>query len=398
MNKIVQNKKEIFCVNGFTIVELMVTLAVLVLVLGSLWAIFENQRRFFTASENIQFNTQNARVLFKLLENDFFHAGFGSNKNMAFYIEDNTQVSTSWADFLYFMDWRFLGGTEIELNNSGVAMITGGSGSQTLTLTTLNLDENSPLGKHKLLYSEYKENLLDVKAWTNYDNCYGDNCTDDCQNNTGKICSNNEFKGGIWQTVISDSPYQKVARIKNIIGNQLILDRTVVGNMLAPAIYYCLDQGANSRCDTNTNTAFVIKRSDRSSGGRQPLASDIVDFQIAYEDWDGQWYCDGTGPCPMVPFYVKNIKRIRISIISRDDASKNLNDIPKCTWVDKNNSTCKISDDNSSNITYCISIENGPPWGCDCKTKADLQKKYYISSYSFIPWNVTTEKVINNKD
>jgi hypothetical protein len=40
-------------------------------------------------------------------------------------------------------------------------------------------------------------------------------------------------------------------------------------------------------------------------------------MQIAYQDKNGTWYCDGTGDCPMNPFDPENIALVRISIVMR---------------------------------------------------------------------------------
>jgi len=383
---------------GFTIVELMLTLAILAIVLGSIWAIFKTQYHQINVGIETNLNIQDARSILKLLENDFYMASFGQDANLAFYVIDNSSKTDSWSDSLFFSDWQFLGGDEIKSSQrkinkagqtndqiGGFTQIVSGSGSQTITVKNLNLD-NYGFGKHKLLFPTFKEMLGTTPAWANYDNCYGDHCTDLCQPNNG-ICSNDELAGGIWQTVISDAGIQKVAKINSISGNTLNLDRPISGTKLAPAIYYCLDEGSNAECDSNASTAFYFKRSDRTSGGRQPLASDIVDFQIAYQDINENWYCDETGPCPMIPFDPRKIKLVRISIISRHNASTLPAKVKKCQWIDQANSKCKSLDGFSTNAT-CISIENGPPWGCDCTTDLELKKTYFVSRYIIIPWNV----------
>ena len=382
---------------GFTIIELMLTLAILAIVLGSIWAIFNTQSQQVNVGIETNLNIQDARSILKLLENDFYMAGFGQEPSLAFYVIDNSSKTDGWSDSLFFSDWQFLGGDEIKSSGrktnkegqendqlGGVTQIVSGSGTQAITVKSLNLD-NYGFGKHKLLFPTYKEFIGAKPAWANYDNCYGDQCTDFCES-IGGICSNNELAGGIWQTVISDAGIQKVAKINSISGNTLSLDRSLSGTKLAPAIYYCLDEGDNSDCDSNASTAFYFKRSDRTSGGRQPLASNIVDFQIAYKDINEQWYCDGVGPCPMIPFDPKKIKLVRISIISRNNASNTPTMVRRCQWLDQQNFKCK-SIDGLSNNAFCISVENGAPWGCDCANELELKKTYFISTYIIVPWN-----------
>ncbi len=406
MNHNLRDKQFTLTILGFSIVELMITLTILTLFLGSLWVIFDSQMRNSSSGTDIQLNDQNARQIFKLLENELLLVGYGQDEDLAFFIKDNTEIQGSWADLLYLSDWRFLGGDEIKSSwrqdgadncTGGIANIISGSGTQTVTVDCLDLDDYELLGKHKLINPFKKEAFQKANnTWTSYNNCYGDNCTDNCQNNGAKICSSDELMGGIWQTIISDSTVQKVARIISISNKTLNLDQPLMGNKLVPAIYYCLDQGANQECDSNPNTSFILKRSDRSSGGRQPLASDIVDFQVAYEDWNNNWYCDGTGPCPMSPFRPRNIKTIRVTIISRQDASNDIGNVAKCNWKNPQQTghmgPCTTIGNNSTST--CISAENGQPWGCDCGSETELKKTYYISTYTIHPWNTIMESLI----
>lgn len=383
--------------SGFSIVELMVTLCILAITMGALWGIFHSQKNANSSGIGLILNRNDARSLLKLLENDFLLAGFGQDKNLAFFILDNSQKSGEWSDSIYFSDWRFLGGDEIKSSlrkgqEGGAAKIISGSSSQMITLDRLNLDDYGLNGWHKLMFPAAKETIVSGLAWTNYDNCYGDNCTDDCQNNGSKTCSRDEFAGRIWQTIISDAGVNKVAKINSISGNTLSLDRQISGTKVAPAIYYCLDEGNNHDCDSNANTAFIIKRSDRSSGGRQPLASDIIDMQVAYQDLQGNWYCDGTGPCPMPVFIPADIKKVRISIIARQGASKDISSVKRCVWVNKQDGTCK--ENNGSGNATCISAENGEPWGCDCSSEDELYQKYYKATISIVPYNTAMEAKI----
>ncbi len=384
--------------DGFTLVELLVTLAILAIVLGSIWGIFNTQAKHITSITDVSLNIGEARSLLKLIENDFILAGFGvPNKKLTFYIKDNTESSDQWSDLLYISDWHFIGGDEMKtFKNSQqiVAKIESGSGQQNITVNKLNLDDFG-MPKKKLRYPNLKEFVRDPsdaqsRTTTNYDNCYGDNCTDDCQSNGGGICSDREFAGRIWQTIISDAGVNKVAKINSISGSTLTLDRPISGSQVFPAIYYCLDQGNNTECDSNSATSFIFKSSDRTTGGRQPLANDIVDFQVAYQDLQNNWYCDGNGPCPMVPFDPEKIKKVRISILGKIQATKQPDKVKMCEWLDIQNKRCRAKDGSSTNAT-CISIENGEPWGCEYENKKEMEKNYYSTSLEMIPWNSVME-------
>jgi len=208
-------------------------------------------------------------------------AGYGVDKSLAFYIQDG---GSNGPDNLYINDWSFIDEDELLKGIYGQADITGGNGTSNLTLNTLNIDSSAN------------------------DNCYTGNC--------------NEFQGGIWQYVIVNGtdPNRKVARILSTGASSLNLDGNVSGNSsapeVAPAIYYCVDDGTNSNCFVDGQNR--LRRSDRSSGGRQAIGNNIVDMQIAYRDNNGVWYCSGgSSSCPMNPFDSTSINLIRISIVVR---------------------------------------------------------------------------------
>jgi len=264
---------------GMTLVELLVVLAIMSIVTGALYSTFVSQQASYTRQTQIQNIQMSVPTAMTILKQDIMMAGYGVYKQLALYIKDGGATDP---DEIYVNDGSFISESEL-LDTYGQTDIESGSGSSSITLDTLDIDNDG---------------------------------TDD-------------FKGGVWQCIITDDGTDKAAKINSISGETLKLDSSVSGNYAAPAIYYCVD-------------SEELKRSDGNSGGRQPIVSNVVDLQVAYKDTDGNWYCDGQGGCPMSPFNPENISLIRITLISR---------IEKRTHRDV--------------LSPAISAENGPTWGND---------------------------------
>ena len=289
----------LFGVRGFTIVELMVALVITMIIGGISGAIFLAQHKSVLENESVFDVRAPAYAATELFKRDFSQAGYGvldfssidHPKNSAFYIEDGGQSAP---DKIYLFDGSYIQDKELEKDIFSDVGYSSFHGTGTnIMLDHLNLDEGRD------------------------DDCYGSNC--------------NEFLGGIYQYIITNStdPMKKVARIISINGNSLHLDKAVGGgtkkSLASPAVYYCLDvNGTDSTCHPSKPNAKIktLRRSNRSSGGRQSLASDIVDMQVAYKDKAGHWHCDGnvTNSCPMSPFIPGDITLIRITLISERKA------------------------------------------------------------------------------
>ena len=286
---------------GLTILELLVAVTITVIVLAAAGAIFTAQHRSYVKSSKIKEMQENIRDAIEIIREDIVMAGFGTDdKKLAFFFKDGGNNAP---DKIYISDWRFI--SEFELLNDiySDTKITGINGNN-VAIERLDLDNCQGC----------------------FDNCYGDSCNYDCSNIGTGNCSGSEFSGSIYQYIITNStdPNKKVGRIISIDSNVLRLDTAVDGGLVTPAIYYCVDTGENSDCHPSSSAeSFVLRRSDRSSGGRQPLINGIVDLQIAYRDKDGNWYCDkncnDTSCCPMSPFDPTKIDLIRINLVARTD-------------------------------------------------------------------------------
>ncbi len=246
---------------GMTLIELMTVIAITSIALLAISSTFIAQQKSYIAEGEITEIQETGQTALTMLKRDMMMAGYGVDKKLAFYIEDGGNNAP---DKIYINDGEFIDEDKLLSGIYGQTSFTG-SGTA-ITVDSLDIDND------------------------------GDN----------------EFQGGIWQCIITntDDPSKKVAKISNINGNQVNLDRAVEGSQVAPAIYYCVDED-------------ILRRSDRSSGGRQPLASNIVDLQVAYRDKDGYWYgvsgCNGSGLgdgfCTRNPFDPEEITLIRLSLV-----------------------------------------------------------------------------------
>lgn len=270
---------------GMTLVELMVSLCILAIVMVAVVGIFGAQYRNMGRDHGIKEATREGQIIFEFLRLDLMEAGWSVAPEMSFYFEDG---GTGRSDKIYINDTALIDIDEDEHMDQlisedcpGCSRIEAGSGTSSVTV-----------------------NELDV-------------------NGDGK----NDFRGAAYQFVISDDGLSKVAKINTVSGNQLNLEVELGGTWLAPAVYYCVDDG-NADChpDSSTDPLWVLRRSDRSSGGRQVVAENVVDLQVAYRDADGEyWYgeagCDGsgTGPgkCEMSPFDPRSIDLVRLTLVVR---------------------------------------------------------------------------------
>ncbi len=343
---------------AFTLVELLVTLFITVAIVGIAGSILLSQQKSISENQSILEIRSPAYVALELLKQDILQAGFGvlnldgdHPKNLAFYIQDgdidrDTNGISELPDKLFLFDSSYI--DYVELKNDLFASIgytkiivpaltSPHTPRASVTVKTLNLDE--------------KEN----------DTCYNNNTNCD------------ELKGEIYQYIITDATNLslgnssahgnwKVAKINSINNRTLDMDSDITGSRLGPAIYYCVDyDGNDTSChpDSSDDDEFikVLRRSSRTSGGRQPVIPGVIDMQIAYRDTEGWWYCCDTDDaftgsdydnkcddshrklqsackcqkiqsnkyvCPMNPFYPDEISTIQVTIITETQGSENL--------------------------------------------------------------------------
>lgn len=276
---------------GMTLVEMMVAIGITAIVMAMTIPIFVSQYGNYTRGRNVRQTQQAGQEVIEILRADLMHAGWSVLPTMAFFFQDGG-----------------LGGSDaIVLNDTGIINLDRNPGLRSLLIA------GDCAGGARFLLNGGNSLTLSTGLDLNSD---------------GK----EDFIGARRQYVISNStnPLNKVTYITSATDGAhalLGLDGTLGGNYVAPAIYYCVDDGTNgTNCSGDPTPSFVLKRSDRSSGGRSPMAENIVDLQVAYQDSGGFWYgaagCSGSGfntkdLCSRNPFDPTQIALIRLSIVSR---------------------------------------------------------------------------------
>lgn len=300
-------------------VEMLVAMAVSGIVMALIVSIFMAQQKSFVRDRNIKEVHQDAQDLLQMLKLDLLEAGFSVQSNMAFYIEDG---GSNRSDKIFINDASIIDIAPVEdwgdppvmpvdmrrlITNScpTCVAVSGGQNTSSVQLSSLQVSDGgcSSIGSSGACDSEQL-----------------------CEWLSGACTRRNDFQGGIYQFIISNSGTNKIAKINSISGNALSLDRILGGNTVAPAVYYCVDDGS-SDCHPSTSGSelWVLRRSDRWSGGRLAVVENVVDLQIVYQDLNGNWYggagCAGSGAgqgfCRLSPFNPSQIQRMRLSLVVR---------------------------------------------------------------------------------
>ena len=298
---------------GMTLVEMMVAIAITFIVMAMSTSIFMSQYKSYNRGKNVKEAQQSGQEVIGLIKSDLMEAGWSVSPRMAFYFQDGGAVN---------------GSDTIVLNDTSIISLANDPNARALVLGSnypgcAAIINNTPS-------SSINVSLLDID---------------------GDLTS--DFLPGRQQYVISDGTVvgQKIARITTIAGNTVNLASNLTGTMVAPGIFYCVDEPSNALCSSGTAT-YELRRNDRHVFGRQPIAENVVDLQVAYKDnndsacsanvnpndcdaasgcgWlnnqcTGYWYgkagCagQGNGPgfCTLSPFDSGQVTLIRISVVTR---------------------------------------------------------------------------------
>jgi len=280
-----------------TLVELMVSLAVTALVMASVVGIFASQHRNYVRDRSEKEAFLDTLDVVRVLERDLREAGWSVPANMALFIKDGDDNGS---DRVYIND--------VDLIDP---MLHASRLVESSCPGCLAFNDNGTL----LSLSDPWDTLRDPMDI----------------NGDGKKDFDNSSSSH--QFVITDArdPEKKVALITAVSGTKLTVENAVEGTLLAPAIYYCVDNGTdNSSCHPdNASETRVLRRSDRNTQGLVPVADNVVDLQVAYlavNDngttlWYGESGCSdsGTGAnkCTRDPFEPERIRLIRLTVVLR---------------------------------------------------------------------------------
>lgn len=278
-----------------TLVEMMVAIGITAIVMAISISIFVAQYSNYKKGQSVKEVQEAGQGSIDFLKTDLMEAGWSVRPDMAFYFEDG---GSSAPDRIWINDTSIVKLTDTVgkarlLNKycAGGLKIASGSGSQSLTLS----DPGQGTTTSELV------------------NFY-------MQSGTNPA----EFIGGISQYAISDGKYDKVAKVVTASDDNLSLDTDLLGDYVAPAIYYCVDTGTSECHPSGTTETRVLRRSDRKTNGLQPMIEDVVDLQVAYkmgDNWYGLTGCSesgaGSGFCTASPFQPTRTTLIRVSVMTR---------------------------------------------------------------------------------
>lgn len=273
--------------DGLTLVELLVAIGVTSIIATLSIGIFVSQLSHYERGKSVKQTQESGQRVIELLKSDLMQAGWSVAPDMAFYFKDGGSTES---DMVYISDASIINlavPAERRLmllkDCPGGQPITSGNNTSSPRIETVDID--------------------------------GD----------GQV----DFSDDISEYVISNSTdtSQKIARITGVSGNQLSLSNPIGGTFLAPAVFYCADNGSNSDCHPSGSEENVLRRSDRTLTGRSAIAENVVDMQVAYmvgNDWYGAAGCNGAGTgfgmCTYSPFDSKQIRLIRVSVVTKGTA------------------------------------------------------------------------------
>ncbi|HOV86586.1 MAG TPA: hypothetical protein PLM79_09505 [Syntrophobacteraceae bacterium] len=283
--------KALLQVRGMTLVEMMVAIGVTSVIMILSISIFMSQNKSYVRSKNVKEVQESGQMMVEILKRDLMEAGWSVLPQMAFHFEDGGAT----------------GSDRIYVNDSSLIDLS-------VATNRANMIGGDCAGGQRIVSGAGTSNVTIGRLDVNDDEGDGDSSGDP------------DFLAGVFQFVISDATTNSIAKINTITsGPQLGLDRNLSGTHVAPAVYYCVDNGDAQCRPTGSTEQRVLRRSDRTTGGRQPMMENVVDMQVAYRDRNGNWYgaagCAGTGVgaglCAMDPFDPRQVAIIRLTLVTR---------------------------------------------------------------------------------
>lgn len=307
-----------------SLVELMIAIAVTGVVMTLSLAIFTDQTRNFKKGQETKEIQETNTECLDFLKRELAQAGWSVKPEMAFYFNDGGDS----------------GSDNITINDTTLIDLDSQNGTRLMT-------EGTGWGG----CAKFSVSPADQITFSRPDFDINEDGKDDYNENS---------------FVISDGNGNKVARIidKDKSSTALQLNGDLDGEYVAPAVYYCA-----STCDVGGQSLPCLRRSDRSSGGKQPFAANVVDLQAAYRDRDGNWYglsgCSGAGSdggasyCSRSPLEPNKINLVRITLVTRSTNPVGLkNDLKYCRPAAENRSGAALGSDECGFVyrSYTVTI------------------------------------------
>ena len=239
MSDSVQKKQK-----GFTLVELLVTLAVILIVVASLSSTFVLQRKTYDTQQQINEMVQNARAAMDLMSSEIMLTGYGVT---------STALSTwlNWAGVTFGTDPVLIEDGAGALGSDIIHVAGCFDGAGTF------LDANASSG----------DTTIDVDDGSKFNTTTKSN-----------ICIN-----GIERAVVTavSGDTLTIDTDPGTTGNQGLSENydvsaITVNICVVKIISYSIVQ----ETDGSGNTVYTLKRNENLGAGRQPLAENIIDIQI----------------------------------------------------------------------------------------------------------------------
>lgn len=231
--------------NGFTLVELLVTLAVALIVIASLSSSFVFQQKTYDRQQQINEMVQNARAAMDLMSSELMMTGYGVT---------STALSTwlNWAGVTF-------GNDPVVIEDGAGALgsdIINVAGCFDGPATTLSANASS--GDTTLSVADGSEFNTTTKS---------------------NICIN-----GIERAVVTgvSGDTLTIDTDPGTAGNQGLSDSYDTSAMTVDiCVVKIISYSIVQETDASGNTVYTLKRNENLGAGRQPLAENVIDLQVA---------------------------------------------------------------------------------------------------------------------
>jgi prepilin-type N-terminal cleavage/methylation domain-containing protein len=249
---------------GLTLVELLVAIAITSIIMAISIGIFISQYKSYRASNAVKTSQAGSQKAIDMVREDFALAGWSVKPEMAFFILD--------------------GGTgtdEIYINDASLISIESGNDTKTTNHLVKMVDGDCAGCARYTGTTVVPTSSLDID---------GDGNTTEFQ--TVPVI--------IWNTDTNRATFGETNGSRN-------LTAAISHGLVTPAIQYSVN-----------TTSATLRREARDTSGSQPMAEDVVDLQVVYQDDGNNTYGNsGCTTCQMTAFDASKIKRIDLSIVTR---------------------------------------------------------------------------------
>lgn len=248
---------------GVTLIELMVALLISAILVAAVYAFFITQGRTYAVQDNVADMQQNTRVSLLTIVKNVRMAGYGVPAGCALYPDNNTDRP----DRIFVSDAAAIQSSPDSERFYAELTAGVGSGADALSVNT-DIDND---GNDDVIFTS------------------GD----------ALIISNGTNTEAVEITAVNFDPATHIAAIN--CGDTLAHSYSASTARVVPAKWYEINEASWEL---------------RENG--QPLALNIEDLQISYQDDNGTWYCTGqAGHQINPPTNIASIRMVEVNIVAR---------------------------------------------------------------------------------